>query len=37
MNHKKRKKHATIAWIIISVLAITSMVGFLLAPMLTGK
>gem|GEM_PF-821115 len=37
MNHKKRKRHATIVWIIISVLAIVSMVGFLLAPLLTGK
>jgi predicted nucleic acid-binding Zn ribbon protein len=36
MSHKKRKRRAYIAWVIISILAVISMVGFLFAPMLTG-
>jgi len=33
MSSKRRKKRAYIAWVIISVLAVISMIGFLLAPM----
>ncbi len=36
MSIKRRKKHAYIAWVIISILAVLSMVGFLLAPALTN-
>ena len=36
MRIKKRKKRAYIAWVIISILAVISMVGFLIAPALTG-
>ncbi|EKE19247.1 MAG: hypothetical protein ACD_9C00073G0008 [uncultured bacterium] len=37
MSHKKRKRRATILWIIISVLAIISMVGFSVSSLFIGQ
>jgi hypothetical protein len=34
MGYKKRKKAAYIIWVIITVLAVVSMVGFLFAPLI---
>ncbi len=36
MNIKKRQKRAYVIWVIVSVLMIISMIGFLLAPIITG-
>jgi predicted nucleic acid-binding Zn ribbon protein len=37
MSHKKRKKIAHIIWVIISILAIISMVGFSLSSLFIGR
>jgi hypothetical protein len=34
MSHKKRKRRAYVAWVIISVLAVISMIAFLFAPLI---
>ncbi|EKE20232.1 MAG: hypothetical protein ACD_8C00036G0006 [uncultured bacterium] len=37
MSHKKRKRFANFVWIIISVLAIISMIGFSLSSLFIGQ
>ncbi len=34
MRNRKRRKKMYIAWVIISIIGVISMVGFLLAPLL---
>jgi len=37
MSHQKRKRRAKIVWIVISVLAIISMIGFSVSSLFIGQ